>query len=64
MKIKVWISVTDSDDGSHNARLYPTEAHLRTELQLDQDDFSPKYDVPVEIFNRVIDVNEYLMVEA
>lgn len=68
MNIRVWIAITDNGDGSHNARLYPSEEHLRTDIQLDEYDFSPKldeydfspnWDIPVEIVSRVIDENEY-----
>lgn len=61
MMITVWIAITDSGDGSHNAYLYPTEEHLRRGLQLDEDDFSPGYDVPVEIVSRMIETDMFMV---
>lgn len=49
MKVRVYAAIVDHGDGSHGVSLFLSEQELRDKLQLDDDDFAPGYDVPVEI---------------
>ncbi len=63
MKVKVWIAITDLGDGSHSAKLFPSEENLRSYYELDEDDFSPNYDVPIEVISRTIETLDFEVVE-
>ena len=63
MKIRTWIAIRDLGDGSSTTYVFPTEKELRDRFNLDEDNFEPSGDIPIEIVERIIDINGYEVVE-
>ena len=57
----IWTAIIDHGDGSHGVRHFPSEEALRSCLELDEYDCSPKYEIPVEVQSRIIDLSDFTL---
>lgn len=62
MKVKIWTAICNNGDGSSSVYIFPSREKLRGDLCLNDDDFRPHDDVPVEIDCEFLDTNDYEVV--